>query len=1436
MSPHTWLQSFALANRFSQSRKPSRRCSQRLRAGFEVLEDRITPSHFRYGTIDWAPTSGNSIEFHLTQGWRLDFPWTAANPSNPAPIVVGSVVDTGQIFNFGDSTIAAIVLTITSVNALENSFVGTATLTHTYATAGNKTAFMTNAARISTTAGLKNNGDGNFRTETLVNVGAAPTNPFSGNHSPVSSLPPIVQVQDNQIWTFQLPAVDPDGDPLTYRLATALEAASGGPYVHPGNFSISTSGLITWDVRNVGGLATVSGDLWTTQIEVEDHTVGGGVMSKIPVDFLLQIIADTNDLPVVNAVPPGPFAPIAGTPLSFTVNAADPDAGDTIVSLLAISGAPLGMTFSPFAAGNPTSITASWTPTVGQAGSTFLVVFQATDNHGATGNTTVSITPSANQSPTANGGGGYHVNEGGTVALHGSGTDPENGPLTYDWDLDDNGTFETPGQDVTFSAAGLDGFPGSHRHVFLRVTDNVGNIDIDEAVIFIDNVAPTITSVSGNTIDENGTATVSGTYHDDGIPDTHTIVINWNASGNVGGLGEGSTTLTTAGPNPVGSSITYLGNGDWSFTATHQYLDDNPTGGPVDTYGIHVTVTDDDSGEDSDDTTVTVKNRDPVIDMISGPQTIDEGQSVTVAGTFHDDGSQDTHTGLAVWSDGAVSAVAIVGHTFSTTRFFADDDPATGTASDAFTVSVTILDDDGGSSSGSSSGSWSYVAQMGQDRYAYAGVTGADGKIYVATGQTFSSPLDSLEIYTPSTNTWASGADLPTSLTLPVAGAGADGRIYVMGGQDTSTFAITNAVYVYTPLSDTWGTATSMPAALYAAAAATGNDGRIYVTGGNSPALAGLTDALYIYDPSSDSWSTGASMPNARYAHSSAAGIDGRIYVFGGYLDTFGTPTTSVIAYDPVTDSWASVASMPTNRILAGAAAAADGSIYVVNGVDAFTGYTTSVYVFTPSTDSWSAGPSTNSGRYGLAAAGADGSIYAIGGFDAILGTTTNAVEKLNTNPIAGGASASVTVRNVDPTILTISGPQSINEGQSATVSGTFSDPALGVATEAFTGTALWSDGVTTAVTIVGNTFSTTRAFPDDNPTGTLSDVFTVSITIGDDDLGSDSESAQVTVNNVAPVLASLGNSSPECGGAAEGQAVNVTGSFTDVGILDVHTATINWGDGNTTTATISESGGSGTFAGSHPYAAGGIYTITVTLKDDDGGTVTKTTTAVVTGVGVIGGTLYVIGTDNADHITINQAGSVYRVHADFLTTGAFRDVPIPGVTRIVVEACDGDDQVTVSAGITLSALIDGGEGKDKLNGGNGPNVIVGGAGDDDINGGSSNDILIGGAGADRIVGNAGDDLLIAGSTDSDGLYEALFQLLAEWNSGAPAATRRNHILGVTAGGLNTTLLNSSTVHDDAAVDKLTGSAGTDWFFANLDAGVKDTITGKDSGELVQEI
>jgi len=65
----------------------------------------------------------------------------------------------------------------------------------------------------------------------------------------------------------------------------------------------------------------------------------------------------------------------------------------------------------------------------------------------------------------------------------------------------------------------------------------------------------------------------------------------------------------------------------------------------------------------------------------------------------------------------------------------------------------------------------------------------------------------------------------------------------------------------------------------------------------------------------------------------------------------------------------------------------------------------------------------------------------------------------------------------------------------------------------------------------------------------------------------------------------------------------NRLASFTDPGTLDTHTATVDWGDGSPPeAAAVTESSGSGTVSGTHGYATSGTYTVTVTVRDKDGG------------------------------------------------------------------------------------------------------------------------------------------------------------------------------------------------------------------------------------------
>jgi predicted extracellular nuclease len=95
-----------------------------------------------------------------------------------------------------------------------------------------------------------------------------------------------------------------------------------------------------------------------------------------------------------------------------------------------------------------------------------------------------------NSAPTVDAGGPYTVAEGGSVSVAATGSDSEGDTLTYAWDLDDNGTFETGGQTATFSAATIDG-PAT-RTIHVRVSDGASST-VDDATVNVTNVEPTAT-------------------------------------------------------------------------------------------------------------------------------------------------------------------------------------------------------------------------------------------------------------------------------------------------------------------------------------------------------------------------------------------------------------------------------------------------------------------------------------------------------------------------------------------------------------------------------------------------------------------------------------------------------------------------------------------------------------------------------------------------------------------------------------------------------------------------------------------------------------------------------------------------------------------------------------------------------------------------------
>ncbi len=422
-----------------------------------------------------------------------------------------------------------------------------------------------------------------------------------------------------------------------------------------------------------------------------------------------------------------------------------------------------------------------------------------------------------------------------------------------------------------------------------------------------------------------------------------------------------------------------------------------------------------------------------------------------------------------------------------------------------------------------------------------------------------------------------------------------------------------------------------------------------------------------------------------------------------------------------------------------------------------------------------------------------------------------------------------ITGLNDDPAVDN-AGNVTVDEGQTAANSGTWSDIDASdvVALSASTGT------VTKNANGSWNWSFNTADGPDESQT--------VTITANDGNGGIVNTSFLLTVNNVAPTLDGVSSDHDEACNSTEDGTVSINGSFGDPG-LDTHTVSVDWGDGTVENVSVDQV--ADTFSGTHDYATGGIFTITVTVTDSDGAVSDAlTTVAVAQGVGVVDGTLYIIGTDGRDHVNIkinekkdqlkvdvklNQGGSdggsdggkdkgkgKKKGGSDGGSDGGGDRIKetymASAIDQIVAILCGGNDHYNGGSDggsdggndIAISQIVLGGDGHDHIKGGRGNDVLIGGAGKDKLSGGSGNDILIGGDGKDKLKGGRDNDLLIGGSTDNQDDQSALDSALSAWGSGS----------------LANALLALGDDVDDFDKDDLKGEKGSD----HLIGGVKDKV------------
>ncbi len=839
------------------------------------------------------------------------------------------------------------------------------------------------------------------------------------------------------------------------------------------------------------------------------------------------------------------------------------------------------------------------------------------------------------------------INENGSVNLSVTFTDPntqEAHEVVINWgDGSADTVINLPIGTLTTSASHqyLDdnptGTPSDTYTVTVTVNEADGGTDSDTAVVTVNNIAPTLTAVNATNANENGSVTLSGSISDPGTQDTFTLVVDW---------GDGNSDTYNY---PAGAT---------SFSETHQYLDDDPTGTPADQYTISLTLTDDDTGSDTDSVTTTISNVAPTLSNVAVTANVDEGtNTLTLTGSIADPGTPDTFSLAVDWADGNVETVNYPAGTtaFTLTHTYQDDALIALRVPEAdFTIDVTLTDDDTGSDSDSVTVTVDNVAPT-------------------LSGVSISSPVDEGSAATLT----GSISDPSPNDTFSLLVDWGDGNMETFSyGAGSTSFSETH-IYVD---DDPTGT----PSDVYTATLTLTDDnggsdtGSTAVTVNNvAPTLSSVSASdlvendvtsltFTINDPGTAdtfsleiSWGDGLT-ETFTYA---SAGVYTETHQ---YLDDdpTGTPADSYTIDLTLTDDDTGSDTDGTVIIVNNAAPTLDNLTATAvseNGFTTLSGDITdpgTLDTFTVVVD-WGDGI-TETFSYGTGTTSFSETHQYLD--DDPTGTPSDdytiSVTVTDDDTGVGSDTAVLAVSNVAPDLFNVAAtPLQIDENNSITVTGQISDVGT---LDSFDLSIDWGDGNSEGFTFPAGTtsFLATHTYEDDGLRALLAD-FDINLTLTDDDTGSDSETITVQVDNVAPTLDNVTISDP----INEGDTATLTGSIIEVSPADSFTLTVAWGDGNVDSFAY----GAGTtgFSESHTYADDDptatpfdVYTATLTLVDDNGGTAVHITTLTVHNVAPV--------VDAGADMAVNTGTAV-------TFNGSFSDIGIEDTHAIEWDFGDGN-------------------------------------------------------------------------------------------------------------------------------------------------------------------
>jgi hypothetical protein len=248
---------------------------------------------------------------------------------------------------------------------------------HTYPSATTYTAKLADCCRMTD---LVNGSGAPYKVETTLVLGVGDT---SGPHTTTL---PVLNLRAGSVATYDFPAFDDDGDPVTCRLGTDEEAGFlGSVPVIAGNEAspslTSAPGVcrLEWDLS-----AATPGDRYVLHFVLA--SVHGGGTSTAGADLMADVVSE--ELPT--CVGSGVFTTPIGEPFSTTFIGNDPSGG--ALALFTVGGSP-GVVSAPPGQLFPSPLPSffAWTPTYADRGRTRVVLASFTDELMRTGTCSLAL-------------------------------------------------------------------------------------------------------------------------------------------------------------------------------------------------------------------------------------------------------------------------------------------------------------------------------------------------------------------------------------------------------------------------------------------------------------------------------------------------------------------------------------------------------------------------------------------------------------------------------------------------------------------------------------------------------------------------------------------------------------------------------------------------------------------------------------------------------------------------------------------------------------------------------------------------------------------------------------------------------------------------------------------------------------------------------------